>query len=128
MARDSRSAIFFSSIRRSLSIGLIVTLLGVPAAVLADWDSANKALRTRDYAAALVLLTEMANEGKQILLTSHSDHVLLALRDLVLNGKISGEDVKVYHFEKVDRESKANEVEIMDDEAIKELFEPRAQT
>lgn len=68
------------------------------------------------------ILVDIANEGKQVLITSHSDHVLQKLRQFVLDGYIQKEDVKVYNFEKIDRVTQATEIDITDEIALKNLF------
>ena len=68
------------------------------------------------------ILLGMAQEGKQVLITSHSDHILQTLGDLVGQGGFPKEDVKVYHFEKQGRETKAAPIDLFDKEAVTELF------
>lgn len=61
------------------------------------------------------ILVDIANEGKQILITTHSEHMLLNARRLVLEGKLSSGDVKIYYFEKVKGETKVSEVKITEE-------------
>ena len=68
------------------------------------------------------ILLGMAQEGKQVLITSHSDHILQTLGDLVGQGGFPKEDVEVYHFEKQGRETKAAPIDLFDKEAVTELF------
>lgn len=69
------------------------------------------------------ILAEVANEDKQILMTSHSDHIVLALKKLVNEGLLKPDDVRIYHYERPERESQISEVKITDsEEAIKKLF------
>lgn len=68
------------------------------------------------------ILADFTKEGKQVLITSHSDHVLQELRKLVLAGKVPEEDVKVYHFAKEDRITRASEIDVTDEAALRELF------
>ncbi|WP_418252367.1 AAA family ATPase [Gordonibacter urolithinfaciens] len=68
------------------------------------------------------ILADFTKEGKQVLITSHSDHVLQELRKLVLAGKVPEEDVKVYHFAKEDRTTRASEIDVTDEAALRELF------
>ncbi len=68
------------------------------------------------------IFTEIANEGKQIVITSHSDHFLQALRELVNEGNLAAEDVKVYHFKKVGRGTEVSEIDVADEEALRHLF------
>ena len=68
------------------------------------------------------ILADFTKEGKQVLITSHSDHVLQELRKLVLAGTVPEEDVKVYHFAKEDRITRASEIDVTDEAALRELF------
>lgn len=68
------------------------------------------------------ILMDIANEGKQILITSHSDHILQKLRQFVLDRHLQKEDVKVFHFEKVNRVTQAIEIDVTDEMALKDLF------
>lgn len=68
------------------------------------------------------ILADIANEGKQVVITSHSDHFLQTLRQLVLKGNMASEDVKVYHFAKDGRETKPREIGITQEDALKEIF------
>ena len=68
------------------------------------------------------IFAEIANEGKQIVITSHSDHFLQTLRELVNEGTLAKDDVKVYHFKKVGRETEVSEIEITEEEALREIF------
>lgn len=69
------------------------------------------------------ILADMAAEGKQVLITSHSDHVLHTLGGLVKDGEVPRDDVSVYHFEKRDRITHADVVDVEDDSALTALFE-----
>ena len=68
------------------------------------------------------ILADFTKEGKQVLLTSHSDHVLQEMRKLVLDGVVPEEDVKIYHFAKEDRTTRASEIDVADADALRELF------
>lgn len=69
------------------------------------------------------ILAEIANEDKQILMTCHSDHIVLALKKLVNEKLLSPDDVKIYHYERPERESQITEVKITDsEESIKQYF------
>ena len=49
-------------------------------------------------------------------MTSHSDHIVLALKKLVNEKVLSPDDVKIYHYERPERESQITEVKITDSE------------
>lgn len=74
-----------------------------------------KPICTRDSSARCTqILADFAKEGKQMLITSHSDHVLQEMRKLVLDGTVPADDVKVYHFAKEDRVTRASEIDVTD--------------
>ena len=79
-------------------------------------------LHPRFQRAMAKILADFTKEGKQVLITSHSDHVLQELRKLVLAGTVPEEDVKVYHFAKEDRITRASEIDVTDEAALRELF------
>ncbi|UWG97788.1 AAA family ATPase [Dehalobacter sp. DCM] len=68
------------------------------------------------------IFADIANEGKQVMITSHSDHFLQTLRKLVLKGSLAEDDVKVYHFAKDGRETKPREIGITQEDALREIF------
>ncbi|WP_139650797.1 AAA family ATPase [Raoultibacter phocaeensis] len=68
------------------------------------------------------ILADFTKEGKQVLITSHSDHVLQEMRKLVLDGTVPKDDVKVYHFAKEDRVTRTSEIDVTDEAALRELF------
>ncbi len=79
-------------------------------------------LHPRFQRAMAKILADFTKEGKRVLITSHSDHVLQELRKLVLAGTVPEEDVKVYHFAKEDRITRASEIDVTDEAALRELF------
>jgi ABC-type ATPase involved in cell division len=68
------------------------------------------------------ILADIVNEGKQIIITSHSDHFLESLRELVLKGSLAAGDVKVYHFTKTGRETEVRETDITQEDALGKIF------
>lgn len=68
------------------------------------------------------ILLDMAQEGKQVLITSHSDHILQTLSNLAQENDLTENDVRVYHFEKDGRETQAEPVDIFDKQALTRLF------
>lgn len=70
------------------------------------------------------ILAEIAAENKQVIITSHSDHMLKTLGRVVDEKKLDVEDVKVYNFVKgTDHVTRGREVDITDEQAIEELFQ-----
>ena len=49
---------------------------------------------------ASVLVKEAVSENKQIMMTTHSEHVAGRLLTLVAEGKLSADDLAIYSFEK----------------------------
>ncbi|MEI3230431.1 MAG: AAA family ATPase [Gordonibacter pamelaeae] len=78
-------------------------------------------LHPRFQRAMAKILADFTKEGKRVLITSHSDHVLQELRKLVERDGAE-EDVKVYHFAKEDRITRASEIDVTDEAALRELF------
>ena len=58
------------------------------------------------------LFVEMANGGQRALVETHSEHLLLRLRRLVAEGKISADNVAVYFVEREDGKSTVRPVPI----------------
>lgn len=58
------------------------------------------------------LLVEMANSDRRLLVETHSEHLLLRLRRLVADGKISHNKVAIYFVEKVDGISKVRHIDL----------------
>ena len=68
------------------------------------------------------ILLGMAQEGKQVLITSHSDHILQTLAELAERDGLGEDDVRVYHFEKQGRETQPTRVDLSDRETMAKLF------
>ncbi len=68
------------------------------------------------------ILAEIADEGKQVVITTHSEHFLKTLAKRIDEGKLSTHDLHVYHFEKVDRIAQVRTVDVADDHLLSELF------
>ena len=65
------------------------------------------------------LFVSIASNEKCIFVETHSEHLLLRLRRLVAEGKISSEDISLYYVEKSKDVSKIREVPIEEDGHIK---------
>lgn len=55
---------------------------------------------------------ELVQEGKQVLATTHSEHLLFRLQRRIAEGKIKAEDVAVYYFNRKDGKIEIRKVEI----------------
>lgn len=65
---------------------------------------------------ASVLAESAKSEDKQLIMTTHSEHVLGRLLTLVAEGKLAKEELAIYSFEKDDQGvCTADEIEVMDD-------------
>jgi predicted ATPase len=53
------------------------------------------------------LFSEAIKEGKQVIVTTHSEHLILALKPLIASGELKPEDVAIWHFEKTEEGTKA---------------------
>lgn len=77
----------------------------------------------RQIADILVAIAE--EDEKQVAITCHSDHILRRVNQMVQEGALPAEDVKLYNFKK-DKETKvthAEEMSISDRDAIEAFFE-----
>jgi predicted ATPase len=64
------------------------------------------------------LFVLMAKKDQRVIVETHSEHLLLRLRRLIAEKKITPEEIAVYFVEKVEGESKIREIKIDDDGAI----------
>ncbi len=60
------------------------------------------------------MFSEAIKEGKQIIVTTHSEHLILALKPLIVNGELKPEDVAIWHFEKTEEGTKADKMKLTD--------------
>ena len=69
---------------------------------------------------ASVLVDEAQTDNKQIIMATHSEHILGRLLTLVAEKKLSKEELVIYAFEKDDLGvCTANEIEVTDDGRVK---------
>lgn len=68
------------------------------------------------------ILAEIADEGKQVVITTHSEHFLKTLAKRIDEGKLSKHNLRVYHFEKIDRIARMSTIDVADDNLLSELF------
>jgi len=58
------------------------------------------------------LIDEIQNESKQLVITTHSEHVLLGFLDAVLQKRLSPDTLKVYYFERVEGLTKVTPLKV----------------
>lgn len=107
-------------INQSVSSIILGTLF--PSHTLIMIEEPEMHLHPRMQKAVTGIFADICNEDKQIVITSHSVHMLQSLRELVLNGTLAAEDVKVYNFAKSERETKSREIDITDAKMLDSLF------
>ncbi|WP_165171758.1 AAA family ATPase [Adlercreutzia sp. ZJ242] len=70
------------------------------------------------------ILVDIANEGKQVAITCHSDHILRRLNQMVGEGVIAADDVKLYNFKRSETKATfAEEISISDRDTLEAFFE-----
>ncbi|RZN44295.1 MAG: DUF2813 domain-containing protein, partial [Methanophagales archaeon ANME-1-THS] len=60
------------------------------------------------------MFSEAIKEGKQVIVTTHSEHLILALKPLIVNGDLKTDDVAIWHFEKTKEGTKAARLKLTD--------------
>ena len=60
------------------------------------------------------MFSDAIKEGKQVIVTTHSEHLILALKPLIVNGELKPEDVAIWHFEKTSEGRKAEKLNLTD--------------
>jgi len=60
------------------------------------------------------MFSDAIKEGKQVIVTTHSEHLILALKPLIVNGELKPEDVAIWHFEKTEDGTKAKKLNLTD--------------
>jgi predicted ATPase len=60
------------------------------------------------------MFSDAIKEGKQVIVTTHSEHLILALKPLIVNGELKPEDVAIWHFEKTPEGTKAKKLNLTD--------------
>tara|TARA_B100000508_G_C11372854_1_gene234574 strand:+ start:40 stop:465 length:426 start_codon:yes stop_codon:yes gene_type:complete len=71
------------------------------------------------------LFTYMAEKGQTIIAETHSEHLLLRLRRLVAEDKLSSDDVAIYFVKSEDRESSIKEIKLQHNGHIKQIDWPK---
>jgi predicted ATPase len=60
------------------------------------------------------MFAEAIKEDKQVIVTTHSEHLILALKPLIASGELKPEDVAIWHFEKTAEGTKAERLKLTD--------------
>jgi len=60
------------------------------------------------------MFSDAINERKQVIVTTHSEHLILALKPLIVSGELKPEDVAIWHFEKTQEGTKAERLNLTD--------------
>lgn len=71
------------------------------------------------------LFVSMATKGQTIIAETHSEHLLLRLRRLIAENKISSDKVAIYFVEKVDNDSVIKEIELQENGHINSIDWPK---
>jgi energy-coupling factor transporter ATP-binding protein EcfA2 len=95
-------------------VPLLAQLASSPRGSLVAIEEPESHLHPRAQALLIDLLTDVAKaESKQIILTTHSDHVVFRLLTQVAEGRLrSSEDIEVYTFQKRDSGTEASKLKI----------------
>lgn len=97
---------------------LIVQALTAPKTSLTIAEQPEIHLNPRLQYALADLLVEMANNDRRVVVETHSEHLLLRLRRLVADGKISSRDVALYFVEKSEGVSTIRDISLEENGAI----------
>lgn len=89
----------------SYALSVLVAILSSPRGTLLMLENPEAHLHPRGQTQIGRLMALAAASGIQIVVETHSDHVLNGIRLAVVDNKISHEDVKIHFFERVQRES-----------------------
>ena len=68
------------------------------------------------------ILAEIADEGKQVVITTHSEHFLKTLAKRIGAGALDPADLKAYHFEKRECKAVLSSIDVTDQELLEQLF------
>lgn len=97
---------------------LIVQSLVAPKASLTIAEQPEIHLNPRLQGTLAELFVEMATNDRRIVVETHSEHLLMAVRRLIADEKISSDRVAVYFVERRNGESTIREIPLTDDGAI----------
>jgi len=65
------------------------------------------------------LFIDIVNDGKQVIVETHSEHILLRLQRRVAENKLSYKDIAIYYFEPSEEGTKIMHVEMNEDGTLK---------
>ena len=99
---------------------LMYQLVKTPAGGLAGIEEPETHLHPKAIAKLGDVFVEIAaNEDKQLLLATHSDHLLLSLLNNVAERKLTADDLAIYYFQIEDGQATARRQEVTDDGLVK---------
>ena len=99
---------------------LLYQLVKTPAGGLAGIEEPETHLHPKAIAKLGDVFVEIATkEGKQLLLATHSDHLLLSLLNNVAERKLAADDLAIYYFQLEDGKATANRQEVTEDGLVK---------
>lgn len=92
---------------------LLAQMVVAPEGSLLGIEEPEIHLHPRAQAMLAEIFAELATrEGKQILLTTHNEHILIGLLTQVAEGKLKPEDLAVYYFDKEGPAAKATKLAV----------------
>ena len=99
---------------------LLYQLVNTPAGGLAGIEEPETHLHPKAIANLGDVLVEVATEeDKQLLLATHSDHLLLSLLNNVAERKLAADDLAIYYFQLEDGKATARRQEVTPDGLVK---------
>lgn len=122
----SEDDMWVSAVNSGYGINQLVSFVALgtllPSGTLIAIEEPEIHLHPRMQRIVCKILAEIAEEGKQVVITSHSDHFLFTLAEEVSDGGLAKENVHVYHFLKENRVTSSREVDLSDKQAVLALF------
>ncbi|MGV8083452.1 MAG: AAA family ATPase [Coriobacteriia bacterium] len=122
----SEGDMWVSAVNSGYGINQLVSFVALgtllPEGTLIAVEEPEIHLHPRMQRTVCKILTEIAEDGKQVVITSHSDHFLSTLAADVEYGLLSADDLKVYHFRKQGRATEADELNVLDKQAVRGIF------
>jgi energy-coupling factor transporter ATP-binding protein EcfA2 len=92
---------------------LLTQLAAAPEGAVIGIEEPEIHLHPRAQSRLAEVLAEVADEeGKQILVTTHSEHILFSLLTKAAEGKLAPDDLKVYSFERPDEATAITELPV----------------
>jgi len=100
----------------SYTLPVLVALLGMNPGGLLLIENPEAHLHPHGQAKVGELIARAAEAGIQVILETHSDHVLNGIRIAVKNGIIAPEKVALHYFQRADDDSLSTGVEVVSPE------------